>query len=100
MANHACHGSLAGSFLAIAQDLRKKGPHQQRRGVYPMKPEQAAMLLKDPFDAFGRKHLGERKAVLAQERIQDLLEIASVTAWRIWYRYGHEKSPPWLFTGK
>jgi hypothetical protein len=57
-----------------------------------MQSKQTAMLLKDPFDAFGRKNFGEGKALTTQKRIDNSLKTATVTARGIWYRYGHEKT--------
>jgi hypothetical protein len=57
-----------------------------------MQSKQTAMLLKDPFDAFGRKNFGEGNAFTTQKRIDNSLKTSTVTAQGIWYRYGHEKA--------
>jgi hypothetical protein len=57
-----------------------------------MQTEQAAMLGKHSLDAFGRENLGKWQSLAGQKRIHNLLKTAAVSAWPIWYLWGHESS--------
>lgn len=50
-----------------------------------MQTKQAAMLLKNAFDAFARKNFSEREAFSAKKRIDNFPKTTTVTAWEIWY---------------
>jgi hypothetical protein len=63
-ADHASHGSHAGTLFAFEEDLRQKSPQGDRRSENDLfvVAERNLFLGHRPIDGFFRDHVGERQA--------------------------------------